>query len=288
MIRGRKGYALACRRADGRITTDKFPWEPLSKRHWLLGLPIVRGTPALLEALIIGYKTLMRSADLAAESEGIKPPTPFQYGLSIAFALAIAIGGFVLLPAALTKPVPVETSSGNFLKYLLEGLIRIIFFLIFIVFAARLPEMRRVFQYHGAEHKVIHAYEATGSYSVAEATPYTTLHPRCGTSFIFTVMLVGILVHALVKWEHGFGYVLASRLVLLPVVAGLSYEVIRLAGRFKRSRLLGLMVAPGMWLQKITTQPPTPEMMEVAIHSLEGALELDGVKAAAPEDEPAP
>ncbi len=283
MIRGRRGYALACRLSDGSIETEKTPWEPLSKRHWFLGLPIVRGTPALLEALIIGYRTLMKSADKAAKSEGIAPPSSVQYALSMAVSLVIAVGGFILAPALLVKLVshlwPVlNTPVGNFLKYLAEGILRIAAFVAFISWASRMAEMHRVFQYHGAEHKVIHAYEAEHTFTPEAAEPYTTLHPRCGTSFIFTVFIVGILVHALVSWNHTFLFVLGSRLLLLPVVAGISYEVIRLAGRFQNSPVISAMVAPGMLMQKITTQPPTPDMMEVAIAALEGALELDGVK----------
>ena len=273
MIRGRKGYALACRLADGSIAVEKHPWEPLSTRNWFVGLPIIRGTPALIEALVIGYRSLMSSADHAAKSEGIKPPSTFQYVLSIAFALAVVIVGFVLAPSALVHRV----HGGWFTNNLIEGGIRALFFVIFIRLAAMMPDMRRVFRYHGAEHKVINAYEATGEYRGEAVNSYGTLHQRCGTSFIFTVLVVGILVHFLVGWPS-FWWRLGSRLVLLPLVAGLSYEVIRAAGKHKDSRVLGIMVAPGMWLQKITTQPPTPDMIEVAVAALEGALELDGVR----------
>ncbi len=147
----------------------------------------------------------MKSADKAAKSEGIAPPSPVQYALSMAVSLIIAVGGFVLAPAFLAKILPFpHTHGGSFLKYIFEGLIRIAAFVGFIAWASRMAEMRRVFQYHGAEHKVIHAYEAHGTFTPEAAEPYTTLHPRCGTSFIFTVMLVGILVHALVSWQHGF------------------------------------------------------------------------------------
>jgi len=275
MIRGRKGYAVACRLADGEIKVEKRSWEPLSRRHWLLNLPIIRGTPALIDAMVIGYRSLLLSADYAAVSEGIKPPTTLQYVLSIALAMVIAIGGFVLAPAFVTKQVPAVSTVGNMLKYLLEGLMRLVLFVIFIYLSSRMADMRRVFQYHGAEHKVINAFETTGKYSPEEAEPYSTLHQRCGTSFIFTVLVVGIFVHALVGWPGSMVVRLGTRLALLPVVAGVSYEIIRLAGRHKGSRLLSVLVAPGMWMQRITTQPPTPDMMEVAIAALEGAREMD-------------
>lgn len=279
MIRGRRGYAVACRMANGEIRVDKRPWIPISQRHRLLNLPIVRGTPALIDALVIGYRSLMLSADYAAENEGIKPPTPFQYALSIGLALLIAIGGFVLAPSAVIQRV----GGGWFVNNVIEGLIRAAFFVGFILFAARMPEMRRVFQYHGAEHKVINSFEATGKYRPDDAAPYGTLHQRCGTSFIFTVLVVGVLAHMLVGWPTSLAVRLGTRLLLLPLVAGVAYEIIRLAGRHKHSPLLSVLVAPGMWLQRITTQPPTPEMVEVAVQALEGALELDGEKVPAPE-----
>ena len=274
MIRGRKGYATAFRLATGEIEVEKHSWEPLSRRHRLLNLPIVRGTPALIDALMIGYRSLIASADAASRGEGFKPPSAFHYGLSIAIALAIAIGGFVLAPSAVIQRMHLHSFTMN----LIEGLVRLILFVLFIFFASLMPDMRRVFQYHGAEHKVIHAYEGTGRYTVADTARYKTLHQRCGTSFIFMVLFVGILVHALMGWPS-LALRLLSRLVVLPIVAGVAYELIRLAGRHKSSLLLGMLVWPGMLLQKITTNAPTPEQVEVAIKALDGALELDGVRA---------
>lgn len=286
MIRGRQGYSVACRTADGGIRVEKRQWEPLTRRSRVLALPIVRGTPALLDALIIGFRSLMLSANTAAESEGVKPPSRFQLSLSVAFALVVAVGLFVLLPTAAIHRIPQVTIRESDLSWLvnnvIEGAIRAAFFVGYIYLIARMAGIRRIFQYHGAEHKVIHSYEATGAYSVEEAEPYATLHQRCGTSFIFTVLVVGIFVHALVGWPTLLVR-MASRLLLLPVVAGVSYEIIRAAGARKQSRLLGLLIAPGMWLQKITTQPPTPDQVEVAIAALDGALELDGARAPGPE-----
>jgi uncharacterized protein YqhQ len=273
MIRGRKGYATALRLANGEVEVHRQAWVPLTQRHRLLRLPIIRGTPALIDALVVGYRTLMLSADRVAQGEGIKPPTPFQYALSIAAALAIAIGGFVLLPSAVTP----KLVSNALLLNLIEGLIRLVFFVLFLAAVSFMPDMRRVFQYHGAEHKVINAFEETGRYQSQDADQFRTLHQRCGTSFIFMVLFVGILVHALVGWPVWY-WRLISRLLLLPVVAGLSYELVKLAGAHKSNWLLGLLVAPGMWLQKITTREPSPDQIEVAIRALEGALALDGAE----------
>jgi len=274
MIRGRKGYATAFRLADGGIEVEKHHREPLTRRHRLLSLPIVRGTPALIDAMVIGYRSLMASADVAARGEGMKPPSPFQYALSIAAALGIAIGGFVLAPSAV---VPHLHASALVLN-LVEGLFRLVFFVLFILAVSFMPDMRRVFQYHGAEHKVINAFEATGRYGRDEVHAYRTLHQRCGTSFIFTVLFVGILVHAVVGWPN-LVVRLISRLLLLPIVAGLAYELIKLAGAHKSSRLLGVLVAPGMWLQRITTRQPSEDQVEVAIRALEAALSLDQAEA---------
>jgi uncharacterized protein YqhQ len=272
MIRGRRGYAIAFRLKDGEIEVQKTAWEPLSKRHRLLSLPIIRGTPALIDALMIGYRALIASADAASRGEGIKPPSAWHYALSIAIALAITIGGFVLAPSAVIQRWHLQSFTMN----LIEGLVRLVFFVLFISATSLMPEMRRVFQYHGAEHKVIHAYEGTGRYQVADTAPYRTLHQRCGTSFIFMVLFVGILVHAVMGWPS-LKWRLLSRLLVLPIVAGIAYELIRLAGKYKSSRLLSALVWPGMLLQRITTKEPTSDQVEVATKALDGALELDRV-----------
>ncbi len=276
MIRGRRGYATALRLANGDIEVAQHSWKPLTQRHRLLNLPIVRGTPALIDALVVGYRSLMASADAAARGEGIKPPSPFQYALSIALALAIAIGGFVLLPSA-----AIEALHGSALVLnLLEGLVRGCFFVLFILSVSLMPDMRRVFQYHGAEHKVINAFEETGRYDSQTAQRFGTIHQRCGTSFIFMVLFVGILVHAVVGWPVWY-WRLLSRLLLLPIVAGVSYEIVKLAGKHRSSRLLGMLVAPGMWLQRITTRTPAPDQVEVAIRAVDAAFELDDAKTPA-------
>lgn len=273
MIRGRRGYATAFRLADGGVDVNTHEWVPLTRRHRLLGLPLIRGTPALIEALVIGYRSLMASADVAAREEGIKPPSPFHYALSIAAALAIVVFGFVLAPSALLERLHLDA----FLLNLIEGVVRFGFFVVFVYATSLMPEMRRVYQYHGAEHKVINAFEETGRYGPEEISRHGTVHQRCGTSFIFMVLFVGIIVHALVGWPEFWARML-WRLALLPPIAGISYELIKLAGAHKSSRLLRALVAPGMWLQRITTRTPTDDQVQVAVRALEGALELDEEK----------
>ena len=180
----------------------------------------------------------------------------------------------MLLPSAVIPKLHLNALLLN----LIEGAIRFVVFVAFILVVSLMPDMRRVFQYHGAEHKVINAFEATGSYGQKEAENYGTIHQRCGTSFIFMVLFVGVLVHAVVGWPD-WQWRLLSRLLLLPVVAGISYELLKLSGAHKSSLLLRFMVAPGMWLQRITTRAPSEDQVEVAISALEGALALDGVEA---------
>jgi len=274
MVRGRRGYAMAFRLASGEIAMEQQPWVPLTQRNWFLRLPIIRGTAALIDALVVGYRTLIRSADIAAKGEGISPPSPLHYALSLAIALAVAVGGFVLLPSAVTP----NLVRNALLLNLVEGVIRLAFFVVFILAVSLMPDMRRVFQYHGAEHKVINAFEDTGSYAVEAIPSYRTLHQRCGTSFIFMVLVVGILLHAVVGWPVWY-WRLASRLLLLPLVAGVSYELVKLAGAHKSSRLLSALVAPGMLLQRITTREPTSDQVQVAVRALDGALALDAAEA---------
>jgi uncharacterized protein YqhQ len=218
----------------------------------------------------------MASADVAARGEGMEPLKPIHYGFSIAIALAIAIGGFVVAPSAVIERLHLHSIVLN----LIEGAIRFVFFVAFLLMVSRMPDMRRVFQYHGAEHKVINTYETTGRYEARDTEEFETFHQRCGTSFIFMVLFVGILVHAVMGWP-ALHWRILSRLVVLPVIAGVSYELVKLAGARRSSLLLRFLVAPGMWLQRITTRPPTPDQIEVAISALDGALELDGVKASA-------
>ena len=276
MIRGRRGYATAVRLPSGEIEVSGHSWEPYTRRHRLLSLPIVRGTPALVDALVVGYRALIASADAVSRGEGVKPPSAWHYALSIVIALGIVIFGFVLAPSAALE----RLHLGSFAMNAMEGLVRLAAFVVFILVISRMPDMRRVFQYHGAEHKVIHAFENTGRYGVEEAAPFETLHQRCGTSFIFMVLVVGILVHAVMGWPS-FWWRLLSRLAVLPIVAGVAYELIKLAGARKSSRILNVLVAPGMWLQRLTTREPSPDQVEVAIRALDGALELDGVKVPA-------
>ena len=290
MIRGKAEVATACRLKDGSITVRHDAVDSLLTRHSWLRVPILRGTPALIESLQLGYRTLMWSADQAMEGEEQEKPSSFQYALTILFALAIGIGGFVLFPtwlAHLPFPPVHHLHPENFwaqflitpdaiLPNVTEGVIRVVMLVAYIGLIGRGAEIQRVFAYHGAEHKVVNAWEGGAELSVDGAKPFSRIHPRCGTSFLFLFFVVGILVHALIGWPDNVLVRMVSRLVLLVPVAGISYELIRLAGRQRDSKLLRLLVWPGMLLQRLSTAEPTDDQIEVALASMRAVLASEG------------
>lgn len=303
MIRGKERVATAVRRPDGTISVLRERAEMSAQRHPWLGWPFLRGTPALIDSMRLGYRTLMWSADQAGEAEAqpVKP-TPLQYFLTVTVAFAFSIGFFVLLPtfavnhvfpwakhignahdSILTQLIP---SKAAIIPNLIEGLIRVLLLVGYILFIKFNVEIKRIFAYHGAEHKVVNAWEAgVEELSVENTRPFSRIHPRCGTSFLFLVFVVGILVHALIGWPRGW-VLLASRLVLLPLVVGVSYELIRLSGRYRESRLLRILVWPGMLLQRLTTAEPGEDQIAVAIASLRAVLVDEGTLP--PEAPPVP
>jgi len=301
MIRGKERVATAVRLKDGSITMRREVADALLSRHKWLRLAFLRGTPALFDSLRLGYRTLMWSADLTLESENQPKPNTFTLFLTFAAALGIGIGLFVLLPTWLVNLVPGDharhaagpgfwsqfiPSPGAILPNIIEGLIRVLMLVGYILFISRMGDIKRVFAYHGAEHKVVNSYEAGAELTVDAARQYSRIHPRCGTSFLFLVFFVGILVHALIGWPDNVALRMASRLVLLLPVAGVAYEMIRLAGRFRHSRLLLALVWPGMLLQRLTTAEPSDDQIEVALSAMSGVLEDEGVLAPRPKEEP--
>ncbi|UCH33686.1 MAG: DUF1385 domain-containing protein [Armatimonadota bacterium] len=279
MIRGPRHVATACRVADDRIVVHQEPTRSLLTRYRWLNIPFIRGTPALIDALAIGFRSLIHSANLAVEAEGQKPPSPWYFTLSIAVAFVFGIGLFVLLPSAAIGRV----TENSFLLNVLEGFARLAIFVAYIAVINRMREVRRLFQYHGAEHKVVNAYEA--GRPLTDADGFSVIHRRCGTGFIFNVIIVGILVHAVMGWPS-FAIRLASRLVVLPVIAGIAYELTRLAGRYGDSLIVRALIAPGMWLERLTTAEPTADQIEVAQRAMQAALDAErGVAAARIESE---
>jgi uncharacterized protein YqhQ len=246
-------------------------------RHRVFRLPVIRGIVALGEALAIGFRALAISANYAAqdpEAEDGEVSTELSRG-SLIFAFAVAIGFAIMLfkvtPALITNWLPVDT-TGTFV--VIEGLIRVTIFIAYLGLISLLPDLRRVFQYHAAEHKAINAYEAGEPLEPERVQRYSLIHPRCGTAFLLWVMVIAIFVFAFFG-QPPWHWLIASRILLLPVIAGLAYELIRFAGNHTGNRILMTLLAPGLWLQRLTTREPTLDQLEVSIRALREVLKLE-------------
>ncbi len=289
MMRGPKEIAVSVRTPDGEIVVDKKPIASILQKLKFLKLPIIRGVISFVESLIIGTKALMYSAEFfdieeeedkkkkeamteeeraAFEKKESKMKNAAIYG-SVVFALIFGVALFMMLPTVLVGFVK-DLIPYGFLATLAEGIIRIAIFLIYVALVSKMQDIRRVFEYHGAEHKTIFCYESGEELTVENARRFSRLHPRCGTSFLLIVMVVSIILFSFISWDNPWTR-LGIRLLLLPVVAGVSYEIIKLAGRSK-SKMMRLVSLPGMWLQKITTREPDDSQLEVAIASLKAVL----------------
>jgi uncharacterized protein YqhQ len=277
MMRGPSNWAVAVRKPDGDIAQVTQPIESPMKRHRLARLPIVRGVVALGESLAIGFRALAISANYAAQEEGQgdeEVPTELSRGqLFFAFAIAIgfAIALFKVTPALIADSLPVDT-TGWFV--IIEGVIRVSIFILYLVAISMLPSLRRVFQYHAAEHKAINALEAGDELVPERVQRYSLIHPRCGTAFLLWVMVIAIFVFAFFGRPVWY-WLIASRILLLPVIAGLAYELIRFAGKHTGNRVLMTLLAPGLWLQRLTTREPTLDQLEVSIRALKEVLRLE-------------
>ena len=275
MMRGPSTWALAVRKPDGEIAEVNRPIHSVMARHWLFRLPIVRGIIALGESLAIGFRALAISANYAAQEEGEEVETELSRG-AIIFAFAIAIGFAIMLfkvtPLLITNWLPIDT-TGWFV--IVEGVIRVSIFVLYLVVISLLPDLRRVFEYHAAEHKVINAYEAGEELVPERVQRFSLIHPRCGTAFLLWVMVIAIFVFAFLG-RPSLPWLIASRILLLPVIAGIAYELIRFAGRHTENRVLMAFLAPGLWLQRLTTRQPSLDQLEVSIRALKEVLHVEG------------
>lgn len=277
MMRGVDHWSLAVRRPDDDIGVRDFPLVSWMKRWPILKTPIVRGVVALVESLVIGVRALTMSANesLGEEQEELSKK---EIGLTLVVAFAFAIGLFFLAPLFLTGLLRHQLGDG-FVFWLIEGLVRVGIFVAYLAIVTRIKDLRRVFEYHGAEHMSIHALEHGEELTVANVEKYQTLHLRCGTSFLLIVMVVSIFVFALVKWPAWYWLIL-SRIILVPLIAGISYEIIKFAGRHENNRVVRVIMAPGLALQWMTTKQPDSAQVEVAIAALDKIIELE------PQDRP--
>jgi uncharacterized protein YqhQ len=280
MMRSPSTWAVAVRTPEGDITEVVREIRSPMQRRRIWRLPVIRGVVALGEALAIGFRALAISANVASQErdEHGELKTQITRG-QILFSFALAIGFALMLfkvgPALFTSWLPIE---GTTLFVLVEGLVRVAVFIGYILLISLLPDLRRVFQYHGAEHKTINALEAGAELTPQSVQRFSVIHPRCGTAFLLWVMVIAIFVFALVgrpEWH----LLILSRIVLLPVIAGLAYEVIRYAGAHQSSRLLMTLLAPGLWLQRLTTREPTDDQVEVSIRALERVLEREAAES---------
>jgi uncharacterized protein YqhQ len=277
MMRGPGHWALAVRKPDGEIAEVQRPIRSLMARHWFWRLPVIRGVIALGESLAIGFRALAISANYAAqeETEDGEVSTELTRG-QLLFAFGIAIGFALLLfkvtPALLTSWLPID-DTGAFV--VVEGLIKVAIFVLYLALISLLPDLRRVFQYHAAEHKVINAYEAGEELVPERVQRFSLIHPRCGTAFLLWVMVIAIFVFAFFG-QPAWYWLIASRILLLPLIAGLAYELIRFAGKHAENRALMTLLAPGLWLQRLTTRQPSLDQIEVSIRALKEVLTLEG------------
>ena len=269
MMKGKENYAVAVRKESEEIVVKETNMNINSNKYKFLEWPFIRGVVNLVLALVIGLKALTFSANQASEDLDEEIST-WEMIITILISFVLAVLLFVVLPAGIIALIQPYIEYNIFLN-LTEGLIKILAFLSYVVVISRLEDIKRVFMYHGAEHKVIHNYESDLSLSVENARKFTTVHPRCGTSFIFIVILMSIFFFSF------FGrppilYRILYHLCLLPVIAGSSYEILKLAGKKESNSLIKILSKPGLWIQKLTTNEPDDYMLEVAITALKKVL----------------
>ena len=278
MMRSPHSYCVAVRKADGGIETKASPISRLSEKYPIFKLPVFRGLGTLGGAMVLGMKALKFSADSALDRTAKE-----ETGKLGAGALAVQIGLSLVFMIGLYKFVPLylatqlgkhfEAVSSRFAINMVDGTIRIAIFLGFMFLISRMKDMSRLFEYHGAEHKVVFNFESGQPVTVENAQRFVTWHPRCGTSFLVVVLIMAMVCYAFLPFDN-FWMKFAARLALLPAIVGISYEIIRFAAK-GRGGLLSLVTKPGLWLQRVTTQPPSNEQTEVAIRALEGAMDLE-------------
>ena len=281
MMRAPHSYCVAVRKASGEVVTEQMPLARISDTHKIFKLPVFRGMGTLYQAMKLGIKALRFSTTAALEAPnapaGERPAELPTWALAgpLLFSLVSFLFLYKFMPlllvTRLAKIYPVL--SGRLAFNAVDGAIRIVIFLAFLYGLSRMKDIRRMFQYHGAEHKVVFNFESGQPVNVANAQKFSTFHPRCGTSFLFVMMILAMPVYALIPFDN-FAAKLVCRILLLPLVVGVSYELVRFAAK-RRGSFLATITAPGLWLQRITTKPPADEQAAIAIRALEGAMELE-------------
>ena len=273
MMRGRRAWAVAVRRANKEIIIEEGPVRSVTQKYPILGKPLIRGSVALVESLIFGIKCLTFSANAYAEEEAGEELTVKELILTFGLAVLLTVGFFIMLPAFIIRFVQ-GAISNNILLNAIEGLIKITLFIGYIAGISLMKDIQRVFQYHGAEHRTINCYEAGDPLTVENVQKHSSIHARCGTNFLLITLFMSIFVFSFFGRPPFLQRVL-THIAILPIVAGLSYEVIRQAGKECPHPLFKVLAAPGMALQRLTTRDPDDEQVEVAIASLQAVLNKD-------------
>jgi uncharacterized protein YqhQ len=287
MMRGRTTVAMSVRPPSGEIRTMSEPLPAaLSADRKLIKIPLLRGIFVLYETLVIGTRMLMRSAAIAAEGEDVELGKG-TIALTMVFSLGFAVALFFLLPLFLSTFAH-EAADSDFVANAVEGVIRLVIFIGYLAVIGLMQDIRRVFAYHGAEHKAISAYEHRRPLTPEEVDAFGTAHTRCGTTFILIVVVISIFFFSLIpRTGVPLWALFASRIVLVPVIAGVAYELVRFGARHYGNRVVRAIYAPGLWLQSLTTRPPDRSMLEVSIASLESCLAADHAASGTPAPAPA-
>jgi uncharacterized protein YqhQ len=280
MMRSPGSWAVAVRRPDGGVSSVCRNVSSVAARHRWMRLPVIRGMIALGESLAIGFRALAVSASYAAVEEGQDPEdaaelTRGQLAFAFVFAIGFAVIVFKVSPAVLTELLPLH---GTISFVLVEGGIRVGLLIVYLAAISLVPDLRRVFQYHAAEHKAINAFEDGAELTPERVQSYSKIHLRCGTAFLLWVMVIAIFVFALVG-RPDWPILIASRILLLPVIAGIAYEVIRFGSQHPTNPIMRTLLTPGLWLQSLTTREPTLDQVEVSIRALRDVLEAERVSA---------
>jgi uncharacterized protein YqhQ len=290
MMRSPNSISIAVRKLSGKVKVDKRPYNTLTQRYKWLNIPILRGVVNLFEMMVIGTKAINYSANESLEEEHEEHEEPqkqtkwgkaFEIGmfaLSLVFALALSLFLFKFIPLGLTTLIESQSSfiQDNYIVFnLIDGLIKTSIFLSYIFLLSLIPSFRRVFEYHGAEHKSIFTYEKKLPLDPEHAKKQTRFHPRCGTSFIIIVFVISILVYTFVPKQDAFLNNLLLRITFLPIIAGISYEYLKLSAKYVGNKFVKALVAPGLWFQRLTTKEPDDKQLEIGLASLKTALEME-------------
>jgi uncharacterized protein YqhQ len=296
MMRGSKGYAYTIKKEDGNFHKEKKDYVAIGKRFKFLGLPFIRGIAGFFENMVIGITVLNRSAEIALPDEEGKPVSNLSLFLAMALALGFAVGIFMIFPYFLTSVFRINHDHQPFMYNLVSASIRMIFFFLYLVLISLMKDTKRLFAYHGAEHKTIHTYESSEDLTVENVKKHSRLHPRCGTSFLFIVLLITIVVFPFLNiiiigqpWYQALGdslfggiikklIILLSHIVIgMPIVASISYELLKLSGKHYKNIIVKIFVAPGLFFQLFTTREPDDDMIKAGILSLNMVLGKEDV-----------